>query len=521
MRLILPPKVTGAAFAKMLAECRAIVGADAVFATDEDRDSYRDGYAFATDETHIPSAAVAPANAGQVQEIIRAAGKLGVPVWPISRGKNLTYGGSAPLMSGTLLLDMSRMKKIIEVDPDLGYALVEPGVSFYDLYSYIQRNKLPLWIACPEHAWGSVLGNALERGASRTPYGEHSEAICGLEVVLPDGSLVRTGMGAMTRARTWNLYKDGYGPGWDQMFAQSNFGVVTKLGIWLQPQPQATTGISVKAMRDEDLEPLSEQLIRLFRDGVYDQHLAVISPLMMASVAAPRAAWYDKPGSITKAAIAEIANKIGMGLWNTQIILYGHKSIIGAKEEIILAALRAAGSTLSFDVQHWDDTMPLERSSMSMPGTGMLEFANWYGGRGGHMDFSPVLPSRASLLTEQVRATERLFEEAGHDFFAALHIKPRYTAALNVLTFDRDDAAITDRVKTLFGRLIDTASAKGYGEYRTHLDWTDKVAAAYDFNDNALMRLNERIKDALDPQGILAPGKAGIWPARYRKERAS
>jgi 4-cresol dehydrogenase (hydroxylating) len=48
----------------------------------------------------------------------------------------------------------------------------------------------------------------------------------------------------------------------------------------------------------------------------------------------------------------------------------------------------------------------------------------------------------------------------------------------------------------------------------------DQVAGSFDFNDHALLRLNQRVKDALDPNGILAPGKNGIWPQRYREEQA-
>ncbi|WFP17033.1 FAD-linked oxidase C-terminal domain-containing protein [Citricoccus muralis] len=63
--------------------------------------------------------------------------------------------------------------------------------------------------------------------------------------------------------------------------------------------------------------------------------------------------------------------------------------------------------------------------------------------------------------------------------------------------------------------LVDEATAEGYGQYRTHLALMDQVMKTFDFNDNVLLRFSERIKDALDPNSIMAPGKSGIWGARY------
>ena len=61
---------------------------------------------------------------------------------------------------------------------------------------------------------------------------------CGMEVVLADGELLRTGMGAMPDNKSWHLYRRGLGPTLDQLFMQSNFGVVVKMGVWLMPWPE-------------------------------------------------------------------------------------------------------------------------------------------------------------------------------------------------------------------------------------------------------------------------------------------
>ena len=191
MKRVLPPGLSASRLDRALRDFGRAVGDEWVLATDLDRDTYLDH--FAVDEAaHAPSAAVAPLTVEQVQEVLRIANRHKVPLWPISRGKNFGYGGAAPLLKGSVVLDLSRMKKI-EFDLQNGVAVVEPGVGFYDLYDYIQQNRLPYWTSVPGNSWGSVLGNALDRGVGYTPYGDHASRICGLEVVLPDGDLVRTG----------------------------------------------------------------------------------------------------------------------------------------------------------------------------------------------------------------------------------------------------------------------------------------------------------------------------------------
>lgn len=82
-----------------------------------------------------------------------------IPVWVVSRGKNLGYGGAAPVVSGSVVLDLHRINKILEVNEKMAYAVVEPGVTFTDLYRYCVKNRLKVWPSTASLGWGSVVGN--------------------------------------------------------------------------------------------------------------------------------------------------------------------------------------------------------------------------------------------------------------------------------------------------------------------------------------------------------------------------
>jgi 4-cresol dehydrogenase (hydroxylating) len=79
-----------------------------------------------------------------------------------------------------------------------------------------------------------------------------------------------------------------------------------------------------------------------------------------------------------------------------------------------------------------------------------------------------------------------------------------------------DDPAQNAKVRSDVKHLVKIAADNGWGEYRTPPVFMDDVMAAYSFNNHALLRFHETIKDALDPNGIIAPGRSGIWPRNLR-----
>lgn len=518
MKLILPPGVSQEAFGAALAAFERVLDKERVLATDEDRESYLDLYAPGDEESHAPSAALVVTSTEEVQEVVRVANRHRIPLWPISRGKNYGYGGSAPAMAGTAILDLTRMKRILEVNADLGYCVIEPGVGFFDLHEHLSRNRIPLWMGMPGNAWGSVIGNALERGFSATPYGEHAASICGLEVVLPDGDLVRTASGAMSNSATWPLFKAGFGPAWDQMFVQSNFGIVTKAGFWLMPEPEATLTMRLALSQPEDIGWLTEVLTPLRLSGVIPHNVGIPSYMGSATTTSQRREWYEGKGALPDDVVAAIMKKTGAGWWNLSIKLQGLPEVNEAHRAVIEKAF-AAHTDRKFAISRWKKGEKGPGGAPS-PGVFPLQIVNWHGGRGGHIGFSPILPPDKKLVLEQLERTRRRYREYGVDFSSTFYVCGRHLINVNLMLYDRDDQEMTKRTRELFAALVDDAARAGYAEYRTHLTYMDQVAQSFDFNRHALLRLNERLKDAIDPVGILAPGKSGIWPRAYRKERA-
>ena len=79
------------------------------------------------------------------------------------------------------------------------------------------------------------------------------------------------------------------------------------------------------------------------------------------------------------------------------------------------------------------------------------------------------------------------------------------------------DIEFNQRNREAFRKLVKVSAEHGWGEYRTPVIYQDDVMNVYSFNNHALRRFHETVKDAVDPNGILAAGRYGIWPKHLRK----
>src|SRR5690606_41663012 len=110
----------------------------------------------------------------------------------------------------------------------------------------------------------------------------------------------------------------------------------------------------------------------------------------------------------------------------------------------------------------------------------------------------------------------RRVREYGFDYMGLMAIGFRELHHVTVVVYNQNDPEERRKIDELFTLLVREAAAEGYGEYRTHIHYMDMIAGTYSWNDNALMKMHERIKDAMDPKGVLTTGKSGIRPKELR-----
>ncbi|KAH8664830.1 hypothetical protein BGZ61DRAFT_367222 [Ilyonectria robusta] len=534
--LILPPDVTAEGLRMALAEMAKVVGSNnlevhtrATMKPDKEGEYFNlpkehDLFYVLEKDEFLASAVVSPGSVEEVSAIVKLANRYLVPLWPCSMGRNLGYGGAAPRLRGSVVIDMgARMNKVLDVNERDCTCLLEPGVSYFALYDYLQNNgHKNLWIDSPDLGGGSAVGNALDRGAGYTPYGEHFSMHCGMEVVLPNGEVIRTGMGALPESNTWQTFQYGFGPYPDGLFTQSNFGIVTKMGFWLMPDPGGYQAYLFSFQNDSDL-PAIVEYVRQLRVGMVIQNAPTIrNTLIDAAVYAPKSEYTSSKDVLTDAEIDSIAKKIGVGRWNIYGAMYGPKPM----RDLQWAALKATfmqipGASYEFPQPRVEGSKQTvlhmrEETLKGIPNTYELGWLDWTCPRGSLLGFSPISPATGVDANKQYQMVRKRFVEFGFDYIGTFVVGWRELHHIVCLAFDKTNPDERKRAHRCIELLIDDAAKEGYGEYRTHLCYMDQIASVYNWGGGSSLKFNEQLKDALDPNGILAPGKSGVWPARLR-----
>ena len=344
--------------------------------------------------------------------------------------------------------------------------------------------------------------------------------------MLANGEVMRTGMGAMPGNRAWHVYKRGLGPTADQLFMQSNYGIVTKMGVWLMPYPEVYMPLWLRVQRDDDLAAVIDILRTLMLDGTIRMVPQLMNTLLLGSVLSKREQWWDGDGPMPEEAIERMGRELEIGRWIMRFALYGDEAVVDHRFEKIKEAFSRIEGADVWGTKHAPADIPslehpAERIQGGVPDLEWNNMTSWYGGEeGGHIGFSPVAPMvgrDAVALRDLLRG---MVEGAGLDYIVGiLAINPRAFVHITMIIFDTKNEDQARSAYDVSRRLVVEAGKLGYGEYRAHLDFMDVASEQYSFNNHAYRRFCETLKDALDPAGILSPGKQGIWPASMRDGR--
>lgn len=292
------------------------------------------------------------------------------------------------------------------------------------------------------------------------------------------------------------------------------------------PDPGGHQTFQITFPREEDLHDIVEILRPLKIRGIISNvpHLRHI--MQEASVYGDKASFWPHAGPIPHDKIDEvIAPKLWMGnfRWILYLCVYGPDVVRNANIQVIRESFgRIPGAKLMFPEETPAHSYLRSRVKIysGTPDLRELDWVMWLP-NGSHTAFSPISPLTGEDAVKQYNLTKRLHQKWGFDYFPTFCPGGREMHHIVMIIYDRMDADSRQRARGLMEELVEEGAKVGMGEYRTHLALQDKVMGTYSWNNSALLRLNNTIKDALDPNGVYAPGKSGIWGQRWSNEGAA
>ncbi len=183
---------------------------------------------------------VRPTSSAEISSVLRRAQASGTPVY--ARGAGTMYAGGVNPAAGGVVLDLSAMDRILEIDQARGVVVVEPGVRFGSLSQALKPLGLTVGII-PSTAPTATVGGAASAHALGTGSARHqsfADEVVGLQVVLPDGRVIETGSAA---AHGKHFHRFGMGPDLTGLFlgGDGTLGVITAIALWLHPLPEFRT----------------------------------------------------------------------------------------------------------------------------------------------------------------------------------------------------------------------------------------------------------------------------------------
>jgi FAD/FMN-containing dehydrogenase len=456
------------------------------------------------------------------------------------------------------------MTRIIELDRELGLVTLEPGVTQGQLRVYLDDHApgfmVPTTGAGPDC---SLIGNALERGYGITPHADHFGAVTALEAVLPDGRVYRSalaelGVGALDQAFKWGL-----GPYLDGLFAQGSIGVVTQMTIALASRPQRVEAFFFGIAEDRGLEPavLAVQgILRTLGGTVGAINLMNARRVLAMTVPYP-ADRTDSDGVLPKDVVLELGRRHQVRAWMGVGALYGDPKVVKAARQVVRQFLRPIADRIVFitpersafvgrlvrsvpalsriakllgvadiarllrvidqslevmagrpsevalPIAYWRTGMPPPKAALNpaRDGCGLI----WY---------SPLVLMKPAAVRNYVTMVHEICLAHGIEPLITLtSLTDRCFDSTVPLLFDRGNAGHTARATACFDALFQAGRSQGCMPYRLGIQSMSRVTGM----SSPFWDLVGTVKSAIDPDGIIAPGRYAPVPGSISRSPAT
>jgi FAD/FMN-containing dehydrogenase len=439
---------------------------------------------------HKPLCVVLPENKDDVKAVLMLANQAKIPVTPMMRGVNLA-GYTLP-SDGGILLDMRRMNKIIEINTDSGYAVIEAGVNFDKLTTALLKKGFRC--AIPTAPGGSaVIGNSLSRPTTNM-CSRHLDSIMDLEVVLPDGTTFNTGSSQFPNSGSHMRY--GPHPDLAGLFtcAYGTMGIVTKAAIRIFPINEANR-VNLAAFKDFSS---AVDFVKDLINHNIPEHCIIWNWQLYETFAVD----LSKPGTVIPAQLKgdpRVAPE-GKPYCIVTTFMSGYEETMLAHEKVIAKVARKYDGKMLSD-KEGNELMPVAKMGWDILYAKYHQIEPTFFGLGRYMVWI--------MLTEP--ASVKKMEKWAVEEFAKVGVTPVCYYAqpfdfgrsifFRIFCFpDPNNAELIDKVRNNYKKMFNTAMQR-YGaipmrhkaEYRT-IDQT-----------NGFYEALKKIKKVFDPNNILNP----------------
>jgi alkyldihydroxyacetonephosphate synthase len=418
----------------------------------------------------LPACVVWPADADQVSAVMRIAGKWRVPVIPFGGGSGIVGGTTA--VPGCISLDTKRLDRL-RIDPISLVAWAQAGIFGVDLERRLNAEGVSLG-HFPQSLHSSTVGGWVATRASgtfSTLHGNIEDRVVGIEVVLPDGEIVRTR--PSPRSAT--------GPNLAELFlgSEGTLGVVTEVALWVHPvaERRVWSSYAFPTFR-AGLDGVRETIQRGARPGVVRLYDAGETTQKFPAL--------DLPG----------------GTCLLVLVYEGARELVEAQVALGDRACRAAGGV---DL----GGEPAERWWQTRYDTSGLVLAN--SRAGGVADAIEVAAFWRDLPDVYEAMMAAAARHGAHAYAHVSHVYPSGGGLYVIFSAEAgDDAAAADRYRRIVDDLLAACTGAGGSISHHHGIGRGKAARLAAEHGEAGFEFLRAVKQAIDPRGIMNPGVLGL-----------